>query len=119
MLSLCLFAPATLSLLLIVGTAKATAAGPDPLQPAVALERLTGAANLLPAQLPAVRQATNRYAKALAALNRKQFASAEDASASLTVVEYLYFRSLQQVLSPAQMAIFRQLDLTTRLVERP
>ena len=119
MLSLHLFAPAALSLLLMADTSQAAVTIPDPLVPAVALERLTSAANLQPSQLPAVRRATNRYAKALATLNRKQFASAADASASFTVVEYLYFRSLQQVLSSSQLAIFQQLDLTSRLVEQP
>ena len=119
MLSLRLLAPAVLSLLLLAGTAQAAQAGPDPLVPAVAVQRLTSAANLQPAQVPAVRKATNRYAKALARLNRKKFTSAAEASGDYTAVEYTYSRALQQVLSPAQMAVYEQLNLTSPLVELP
>lgn len=119
MLSLRPFAPVALFLLLLVGSTQATATGPDPLLPKVALQRLTRAANLQPAQLPAVRKATNRYAKALARLNRKKFTSTAEVSGAYTAVEYTYSRALQQVLSPAQMAVYEQLDLTSPLVELP
>ena len=83
------------------------------------MQLLTEVANLSPAQLPAAQRATRHYIKELTLLHRQQFASATKASAAYTVADYSHSRALQLVLSPTQMAAYRQLDFTARLVELP
>lgn len=119
MLSLRFLATATLCLSLALVTAQPARANAEPVSTEIAMQRLTKVANLSPAQLPAVRKATKHYLKELTILHRQQFASAAEKSAAYTVAEYSYSQALQLVLSPAQMAAYRQLDFTARLVEIP
>ncbi len=84
------------------------AAGTTPTEAVV--QRLGRAAHLAPAQLPAVRVATERYVRALARLDRQRFASAAAASAAYTVVEFGYCQALQRVLSAKQLAAYQHLD---------
>lgn len=74
------------------------------------VKRLTFAVRLRPTQLPAVRIATGHYAKRVDSLKHMRFASVAASSAAFTVVEYRYYRALQEVLTPAQMVAYEQLD---------
>ncbi|WP_310397719.1 hypothetical protein [Hymenobacter sp.] len=98
--------------LFLAGAALPTraAVGADPEAVEKIVTQLTGAAALSPAQLPAVRTATAAYVEALRPLARTRFASAAAASAAYTIVEFRYYRALQQVLSPAQLTAYQHLD---------
>lgn len=114
MFSLRVLAPAALFLSLAALPASPSLAKSAPTPGAAPVEalvkRLTNAISLKPAQVPAVRTATGRYAKSLDSLKRMRFATVAASSAASTVVEYRYYRALQEVLTPAQMAAYQRLD---------
>lgn len=114
MFSLHVLAPAAFFLSLAALPASPSFAGSIPAAgeaPAEALvKRLTFAASLRPTQLPTVRTATERYTSSLDSLKRIRFATVAACSAASTVVEYRYYRALQAILTPTQMAAYEQLD---------